>query len=305
MKKKLELCPNNAEFISGVLTTLTGNTFIPRTDTPNNLLQYAYAIDDNEYIDNNVDGPNHKDLVMNSVIEDTGKDSREYIISKKLGLYSNKEQNGVDAYELDGFAIKNTWELKSERLRKNKKAKTGYSKLAGNFGISSKNIKHLHSVDTWIEKNDKMAISGWVEGKIAYVLSFTTKQSGIREHIVRRLKNNAKLENGGICFTYNNFIDTKDLKVEFVNKDLCTMEYVTAPLLGKIAELTEEKKPTKTKCSTVAKSTIEKYDKVIVELLTNPENSVLSVLGFVEDNPQEITRSYGISTLYRIRRSLN
>ena len=53
------------------------------------------------------------------------------------------------------------------------------------------------------------------------------------------------IENGGICFTYNSFIDAKDLKVEFVNPKLCTMEYVTAPLLAKIAELSEQTKPTR------------------------------------------------------------
>jgi hypothetical protein len=289
MKQKLELIPQNTDFISGVLTALTGNTFIPRVDTPNSLLQYAFAFNDNTYIDANTEGPNHKELIVKSVIEDSGKDSREYIISKKLGLYSNREQNGVDAYELDELSIKNTWELKSERLRKNKKSKTGYSKLAGNFSVSSKLIKYKETVDEWVNKNDKVAISGWVNGQVAYVLSFSTKKSGIREHILNRLDNNAKLENGGICFTYTNFIDAKDLTLEYIDTKLCTLDYVTEPLLAKIVSLS-----TKSTSTTRSGNLLEKYSDVVNRLSNTDKTGI------------DIAKELGISktTVYRVKRQM-
>lgn len=276
MKQKLKLIPDNAAFISGALSQLTGNLFVPRVDTPNSLLQYAYCFGDIDYIDNNVEGPNHKQLVIKSIVEDSGKDVREYAIAKWLGLYSNMEQNGIDAYKItydektNTFKIVYTFELKSESLRKCKTSPTGYKKLSGNFSISSKLIKHKETVDTWINKNDKIAVSGWIDGHVAYILSFTTKKSGVREHILNRLAANAKLTEGGISFTYKHFIDATDLTLEYVNTDLCTYDNITEPLFIKIMHLRQKTKKTTIKSNRVLKPTmLEKYVDIVKLLDSN------------------------------------
>lgn len=269
-KNRFELLPENVDYISGAMSAMTGVSFTPRVDTENSLIQYHYAMDDEDYVNKHVEGPNHKELIMKSILEDSGKDFREYAISKKLGLISNLEQNGVDSYKVEFntnkgiFEIVNTYELKSERLRSNKTSKSGYSKLAGNFGIASSLIKNIDTVDEWIAKNDKIAVSGWVQGKIAYIVSFSTAKSKVKDHIIYRLKNGAKLENGGITFNYTHFLETEDLKVEYINKSLCTAEYVTESLLEKIFGLTKKKS---NYISTVSSKDRQKSINKIISLL--------------------------------------
>jgi hypothetical protein len=266
-KNRFELIPENIDYISGAMSVMTGASFTPRVDTENSLIQYHYAMDNEDYVNKNVEGPLHKSMILKSILDDSGKDFREYAISKKLGLISNLEQNGVDAYKVEfdkkgTCKLGNTYELKSERLRSNKKTKSGFKKLSGCFGISNMSIKNKATVDEWIDKNDKIVISGWVRGKIAYIVSFSTKKSKVREHIIQRLNNNAKVSNGGITFSYNHFVDADDFYVEYINKKLCTAEYVSDGLLEKIfgAKKTKRylKRPVK-----LNKDMLKKYSKEV------------------------------------------
>tara|TARA_R110002126_G_scaffold151079_2_gene297878 strand:+ start:198 stop:1121 length:924 start_codon:yes stop_codon:yes gene_type:complete len=302
MKKKLELNENNAGFISGVITQLTGNYFLPRVNTPNRNLQYAYAFDDIAYVDENVDGQNHKDLVISSVKEDGGSEIKEYIIARKLGLFSNSTQNGVDAYSITynnksgKFVLDNTVELKSESERVNKKLKSGFNKLSGKFSISSKLIKDPTTVDEWIAKNDKITVSGWWKGRVAYILSFNTKASGVPAHIYLRLSEGAKVGNGGISFSNTHFINTPGLQVDYINPELCTNEFITKPVLDKLLGSTTKKvKSTVRRRGTKSKSRLEVFPDVV---------QLLRKKGFTASMIADRT---GVSkkTVYRVKQDLN
>jgi len=212
---------------------------------------YAYAIGDDDTFNKLTSGNKIlKQLVEQHSSWKTNGDLREAIICKVLGWKHNPAINGFDATtdeDHDG-------EVKTESLRgdglyyynidewlalqKKLNRSTSSYKLVGRTRWSkcnkdkSRNPKYKNKLELLIGENPKMGVAGFVDGKIAYVVTFDFNDC---PKFPKKLKMKSPTTNT------EDWASAPSLKLKFINIDFLNKKLMNDKLYYTLKNITEGK----------------------------------------------------------------
>jgi len=212
---------------------------------------YAYARDKMETFNKLTEGNKIlKQLVEQHSSWKTNGDLREAIISRLLGWKHNPAINGFDAMTLDG----RDGEIKTESLRgdglylhnidewlieqKELGKGTGSYKLCGRTRWSncskdkSRNSKYKNKLELLIGENPRMALSGFVDGKIAYVITFDFNEC---PRFPKKLKMKSPTT------STDDWASAPSLKLEYINVDFLDTKFMSNLLYNTLKNIIEGK----------------------------------------------------------------
>ena len=210
-------------------------------------MYYHFAIDDMDMFDKKTKGNSiiKRIVTQHSAWKTNGADLREEIVSRVLGWKHNISINGFDAITLDerdgeikteslrgdGLYLSNIDEWIAERKEAGKKLSykmCGRTRWSNCTTDKSRNPKYKNKLELLVGENPRMALAGFVDGKLVYVITFDFNDC---PNFPKRLKTKTPTTTSG------DWKDASSLKLEFINIDFVNSKFMESGLYNQLKGL--------------------------------------------------------------------